>query len=269
VVRLALLSLVVMACLGAASPPVLDANVVFPRALPTAALSDWTAAPGRAVVSIQTSDAVLRGWSYSAPASGAPTVLAFGGNGYSIASVDDTLRGLAAQGTNFVEYDYRGYGFSDGQPDMLAIQQDALQLYDATVKANGNAPVVVFGYSLGTAFASYVASRRAVRGLVLVAPMSSITDEYEFLSKGRSDGFTLAPNAETLDEAGFVTHSQAPLLIVHGDADELISIAEGRKVFAASPASQKTFVAVPRASHVGMIENPTTLAAFKAFLSSL
>jgi uncharacterized protein len=247
--------------LGAASPS--------PRTqLPTAQRSDWTAADGRAIVSVQTSDGTLRGWSYSAPG-GAPTILAFGGNGYSIASVDARLRGLVAQGANVIEYDYPGYGFSDGKPDMAAIQRDALQLYDASVKANGSAPVVVFGYSLGTAFASYVASQRTVRGLILISPFSNMTDEFEFLTSAEPGTFVLASNAATIDETEFITHSQAPLLVVHGDADRLIPIAEGRKVFAASPVSRKTFVAIPGNGHDGMLENPSTLAAIKAFLASL
>ncbi len=51
-----------------------------------------------------------------------------------------------------------GYGFSSGTPDVVAIRADVLRLYDRTVRDNGGKPVVVFGYSLGTLFASYVAS---------------------------------------------------------------------------------------------------------------
>ncbi len=152
-----LLSLFTFAFCCAASPaakPTIGANWALPVPAPTATLSDWIAAPGRTTVSLDADKVILRGWVYPSRSSGVPTVLVFGGNGYSIDSIDQPLRVLGAQGATVVEYDYRGFGFSTGTPDVVGIRADALRLYDKTVHDNKGEPVVVFGYSLGTLFAS-------------------------------------------------------------------------------------------------------------------
>ncbi len=250
---------------GAAAQPIVHANAVLPVPAPTAALSDWTAAAGRTTVSLDSDEATLRGWVYAAGRPEAATTLLFAGNGYSIDSVDGSLRALAAAGATVVEYDYRGFVFSSGTPDIAAFRADALRLYDKAVQTDGGKPVVVFGYSLGTLFASYVASQRAVRGVVLVAPIASVDEQFRFTSNAKpGDDMVTAFNVDAM-----IAQSQAPLLVVHGTADETIAFAEGKEVFGSSPATKKTFVPVQGAGHEAMISNPATIAAFKTFLGSL
>lgn len=272
--RSTLLSVFAIAfCCAAASaaPSVVHANAVFPVPAPTAAISDWVAAQGRTTISLESDKATLRGWVYPSSKAGAPTALIFGGNGYSIDSdsVDGLLRALAAQGATVVEYDYRGFGFSSGTPDVVGIRSDALRLYDKTVEGNGGKPVIVFGYSLGTLFASYVASQRAVQGLVLVAPIANADEEFRFVPPGPPGTYVLADDTvTTLNVDAMIRQSRAPLLVVHGTADKTIAFAEGKEVFAASPASKKVFVPVKGAGHE-LLGNPKTIAAFRSFLRSL
>lgn len=81
-----------------------------------------------------------------------------------------------------VTFNYRGYGKSDGVPNEKSMQQDALLVYEKVVKNFGE--VDVFGYSLGCAIASYVASQRTPKKLFLVAPFASlkslVADVYGF-----------------------------------------------------------------------------------------
>jgi alpha-beta hydrolase superfamily lysophospholipase len=217
--------------------------------------------------------AVLRGWDYPASGANAPIVLFFNGNGMTVDRSDPLYRSLAQEGAEVMVYDYRGIGFSAGQPDMLAFREDSLRVYDAVVAAHPGRTVVVYGFSLGTAMASYVASQRAVAGLILAGTIATAEDEFPVYL--RAVGFpanaisTMEPGQgaiEAFNEVANVSHSRAPLLMLHGEADALVPIAQGRKVFAACPAPKKQFVALPGVSHNATAGTEASLTAVGRFL---
>ncbi|MBQ5789551.1 MAG: alpha/beta fold hydrolase, partial [Thermoguttaceae bacterium] len=73
-------------------------------------------------------------------------------------------------GFDFVCCDYPGYGESGGKPCEKTLKAFGLAAYDATAKRFPGRRIVVFGFSLGTGVATYVASERKVAGLILAAP---------------------------------------------------------------------------------------------------
>lgn len=101
-----------------------------------------------------------------------PVVLYFEGNGgNSAARTLDVVRNPGPlAGFDFVCCDYPGYGESGDEPSERTLKTFGLAAYDATVKAFPGRRIVVFGFSLGTGVATYVASERPVVGLILAAP---------------------------------------------------------------------------------------------------
>ena len=67
---------------------------------------------------------------------------------------------------------YRGYAGSTGEPTEEGLYSDALHIYDE-IKGNHD-QVSVLGRSLGSAVATYLASKREVHKLVLITPFDSI-----------------------------------------------------------------------------------------------
>jgi pimeloyl-ACP methyl ester carboxylesterase len=65
---------------------------------------------------------------------------------------------------------YPGYGGSTGPAKLRAIGPAALAAYDALHQHAGNRPIIVFGTSLGTTAALYLATQRPVAGLILQNP---------------------------------------------------------------------------------------------------
>ena len=262
-------------------PPIVLPDAMLPRPLPAAPLSDWTATSARATISHAVPDdanpeAILRGWVYPAPQSDDPALLFFNGNAMGIDEYDSFYAGLAALGAEVNVFDYRGFGFSTGKPDVMAFRQDALQLYQAVLNVNPNRKLAVFGYSLGTAMATFVAARYAVSALILAGTIASAEEEVPVYAHdlGLSDRVAafLVPSAEvveTLDEVHYIARSAAPLLMLHGEADTVVPIAQGREVFAASPATQKQFVSLPATGHSDTLTHPAALQAIAAFLLSL
>jgi uncharacterized protein len=257
-------------------PPMVLPDAMLPRPLPAAPISNWTANAARTTVSVEVPDATLRGWTYMAPHPDDPALLFFNGNAMGIDEYDSLYAGLASLGAQVTVFDYRGFGFSTGVADVMAFRQDALHLYQAMLIANPGREVVVFGYSLGTAMATFVAARYAVSALILVGTIASAEEEVPVYAHdlGLPDKLAkyLVPSAEvaeTLDEVHYITHSTAPLLMLHGEADTVVPIEQGREVFAASTATQKQFVSLPGTGHSETLTRPAALQAVERFLSSL
>lgn len=101
-----------------------------------------------------------------------PVVLYFEGNGGNSAArtLDVVRKPGPLAGFDFVCCDYPGYGESGGEPSERTLKAFGLAAYDATAKRFPGRRIVVFGFSLGTGVASYVASERSVVGLILAAP---------------------------------------------------------------------------------------------------
>ncbi|MBQ6827376.1 MAG: alpha/beta fold hydrolase, partial [Thermoguttaceae bacterium] len=110
--------------------------------------------------------------SATVPEAEPPVVLYFEGNGGNSA---ERTREIVRKpgplaGFDFVCCDYPGYGESGGEPSERTLKALGLGAYDATAKRFPGRRIVVFGFSLGTGVATYVASEREVAGLILAAP---------------------------------------------------------------------------------------------------
>lgn len=72
---------------------------------------------------------------------------------------------------DIVTFNYRGYGKSDGTPSEKTLFEDALKIYD---EYSQNKDVIIIGRSLGSGVATYLASQRDAKGLILITPYDSI-----------------------------------------------------------------------------------------------
>jgi fermentation-respiration switch protein FrsA (DUF1100 family) len=185
------------------------------------------------------------GW-YGRAAPGRPTVLYFHGNAGNLASRSERVRKYVARGFGIFMPSYRGYSGSTGSPTERANVSDAKLAYDA-LRKEGIAPenVILYGESLGSGVAVQVATEKPVGGVVLDAPYTSIVD----VAAGAYPFLPVRPfmfdRYETLRHLREV---KAPLLIVHGEDDEVIPVEMGRAVYAAAN-GPKELVTFPGAGH--------------------
>ncbi len=125
-------------------------------------------------------DVVLWGVYKKADKKDTKLILYFGGNS------DDATRILlhvkSLKEFDFIAFNYRGFVKSSGKPTQKSFFSDALKIYDKYAK---NRDVIVVGRSLGTGVASYLASKRKVKGVVLITPYDSIAsmgkEKYPYL----------------------------------------------------------------------------------------
>lgn len=191
----------------------------------------------------------LHGWYFASPRNAA-TVIYFHGNGGNITNVGWLGESLAKRGFNVLLFDYRGYGLSSGSTldeDDLYLDGDAA--WDFVVNEKKAAPdtVVLYGQSLGTAIAADTASRNKAGALILESGFSSASSLAEtalpwlprFLHRLGRNRFESARKLESV---------RMPVLVTHGDPDEVIPANEGRALFAAAN-NPKQLLIVPGAGH--------------------
>jgi uncharacterized protein len=115
--------------------------------------------------------------------------------------------------------DYPGYGKSTGKRTEKIIYDEALLMYDVASKEINADSIVVYGKSLGTAIASYLAANKACKQLILEAPYYSMLS----LAKHYAPIYPVS----LLIRYSFPTHEylkkvKAPVTIFHGTNDQLI-----------------------------------------------
>lgn len=171
------------------------------------------------------------------------------GNAGNVTHRGAALRAMQAAGSAVLIVDYRGYGKSEGSPSEAGLYRDAEAGYDwLLAKGFPENRIIIHGESLGTAVAVELASRKLCRGVVLEAPFSSARDVagkvFPFVGPLVMWGF---------DSMARLDAVRAPLLVIHGDRDEVIDIELGRKLFAAAREPKRMWV-IAGGGHNNIVE---------------
>src|SRR5262249_16999424 len=206
---------------------------------------------------ITTADGV-RLHSWYAPAREARATLVWShGTGLSIARRPGLLLALAERGLGVLAYDYRGRGRSGGRPSEKGFSRDALAAYESERQV-GVPPgrIICFGESLGGAVSIFLASRRPCAGVVAVSTFPRLRDVYQ--------GFGALGLVARFDSLARIRRLSVPVLIAHGDRDEMVRFELGERLFAAAN-EPKRFVRVPGGHHANVLANAALLDEIAAF----
>ncbi len=159
--------------------------------------------------------------------------------------------------------DYRGYGKSGGNirnesqfyADVQTVYTDLLKQYDES-------RIIVLGYSIGTGAAAKLAAAHHPRQLILQAPYFNLTD----LAKHY---FRLLPSFVLKYKFStnlFLPDCKMPVVIFHGDRDEVIYYGSSLKLAALfKPAD--TLITLPGQGHNGMSDNPEYVYQLRKILN--
>lgn len=173
--------------------------------------------------------AVLTGW-YGAPAPGMPTILYFRGNSQSFSREHARYEAFADAGYGFLAFDYRGFPGSPGEVTEENVLADALAAFDWLAQKGG--PILLWGRSLGSGPATYVASQRDAAALLLETPFDSAVavaaDRYGFLPVG-----LLMLDQYPVDQ--WIKDVSEPVYVAHGTGDRTIGVQHGERVYELVP----------------------------------
>ena len=180
------------------------------------------------------------------PRGDAPTVLYFHGNGGSLRLRVDRFQRIAAAGVGLIALSYRGYGGSTGKPTEDGLINDARAAY--AFAADRYRRIALWGESLGTGVAVALAAEKPVARMVLDAPYTSALDI------AQANHWYLPVRLLMKDQFRTdqrIARVKAPVLIMHGEVDQIIPIAYGERLFAMIP-GPKQFVRFPGGYHVDL-----------------
>ncbi|MDP6951426.1 MAG: alpha/beta hydrolase, partial [Alphaproteobacteria bacterium] len=194
-------------------------------------------------VRLRTEDGLdLLAW-YAPPRdAAAPVLLYFHGNAESIESGPPKLAPFLAEGFGALLVEYRGYAGNPGKPSESGLYLDA-SAGMAWLMANGVASerVIPYGASLGSGIAVEVAASHPIRAVVLEAPFTSLAEvgarSYPYLP-------ARLLTRDRYDSLAKMSGIEAPLFVLHGEADRLVPAEMGRALLAAAAGpTQGHFVA--------------------------
>jgi fermentation-respiration switch protein FrsA (DUF1100 family) len=209
-------------------------------------------------LSLRAEDGVrLHGWFLPVKDSRGSVLVCHGNAGNISHRLDRALLMQSRLHLDVLLFDYRGYGQSEGSPDEPGTYRDARAAYRwLREHGQGEERIVIFGESLGSAIALELALDAPARALVLESPFTSIPD----MARAVYPFLPVWPLVRTrYDNLAKVSRLRMPLLVLHGDRDDVVPFAQGRRVFEAAP-EPKRFFAIPGASH-----NDTYLVGGEAY----
>lgn len=190
-------------------------------------------------IELKTADG-LKVFAWYAPApTGRPTVAIFHGNGGSLRSQRYRLAYFKEAGMGVLLLAYRGYAGSDGSPSEEGLYLDARAALDwLGVQGVTNERIVLYGQSLGSGIATKMASERRVGLVVLESPYTSTVDVAAWR-------FPIVPvhwlMSDRYESMARIEKIQAPLLVMHGGADDVIPQSFGWRLFEAAHEPKEGF----------------------------
>lgn len=239
-IRILAALLILLVLLGATVYTLAPSMLFYPHDDAESALA-LAAYPQAEPLSIEAGARVISGWILHQAQGEAPLVLYFGGNGENAATrvrrLIESGDADAFSGCNFAFLDYPGYGKSSGTPGEASLKQMGLDTFDAlAARADvDESRIVLFGFSMGTGVANYVASRRPCAGLMLMAPYADGFDLYNSMVPVFY-GPLRALVAFRMESARFAADIAVRPLILASTDDGMVPFASSERLSSAYPA---------------------------------
>ncbi|MFK7783206.1 alpha/beta hydrolase [Psychroserpens sp.] len=146
--------------------------------------------------------------------------------------------------------DYRTYGKSKGKLSEQGFYDDAEYCYNYVLQHYSEEDIVIYGRSLGTGVASYLASNHEPKQLILETPYYSILD----VAKHR---FPIFPVKSLLryefPSNEFIRAVRCPITMFHGTDDAVIPYSSAQKLQSVAPNELTTFITIEGAGHNNLI----------------
>ncbi len=150
--------------------------------------------------------------------------------------------------------DYRTYGKSTGVLSEKALYSDAQYCYNYLKEHYDEKSITIYGRSLGTGIATYMASKNKPKQLILETPYYSIED----VAKSR---FPILPIKYLLKyklpSYQYIKEVSCPISMFHGTDDLVIPFQSAEKLFQTSPKGISTFIKIENGNHNDLINYDT------------
>jgi len=175
-----------------------------------------------------------------------PLVIYFHGNAGNLYGRLGYANTLFNMGQNVLLVSYRGYGHSTGEPSESGIYTDGESAvnYAQTELGYQESEITLLGRSLGTTVAVNTAQNKSFKNVILITPLTSGAEMAEAMDLGSLTSIA----GKSYNSLGKINNLRSPLLIVHGDQDEVTPYYMGEELFEAYT-GEKKMVTIPGGKH--------------------
>ena len=163
--------------------------------------------------------AVINGLRFFPKGESKGVVLYLKGNSKSIKGWGKFAVDFTRHGYNVLMVDYRGFGKSTGKRSQKAIKRDLQRVYNKLMEMTTEDRIILYGRSLGSGFATKLASMNNPKMLILDAPYYSLTKVTARYAPFMPLSLLLKYPLPTYKWLKYV---QCPIHIIHGTHDKLI-----------------------------------------------
>lgn len=194
---------------------------------------------------------------YATPKNPQKAVIFFHGNSYNIYYHIPRVLPFLKAGYTVILPEYEGFGGIEGTPSQRNMEDNMR----ATIKFLNdkgvqNKDIVLYGHSLGTYMATYVAAKLAgdekFDALILESPFTSLTDVADIASYGLFPVKVVV--RDKYNSYDLIDKINTRLMIAHGTEDPTVPYELGVKLFEKAK-GQKRFYGVKGANHRNLPEN--------------
>lgn len=212
-------------------------------------------------INVKSSDITLNGLHFKGK-NARGVILYFHGNAGDLSRWGEVVQPLLKFNYDIIVMDYRGYGKSGGDFSEAAMYQDAQLFYDYAKEHYKESEIVLYGRSLGSTFATSIASKNNVSKLILETPFYSIRSVAKQRFPFLPIDWLLKYNFETHKMASKVT---SPTLVLLSGKDEVVGYESGLEL--AKEFKKVTTVSVQEAGHNNQFEFYIYWSELSAFLA--
>ena len=172
-------------------------------------------------------------------------------------------------GANIFGFDYGGFGYSSGKATVRNTAVDARTALAHLQERYGAAPegTLYLGVSMGAAVALRLAAESTrPGGVALVAPFASLRD----MARQRHPALTLGGwlVRSRYNSLACVGSIGCPLLILHGSDDDIVPVAQARKLYRVA-AEPKEYAEIAGVGHLDIGDAPEFWEALRGWVDGL
>ena len=216
----------------------LQRRILFPRHFTFPRPELVSTIPGLESFWIESPEGPVEGWFLPghgvSPDAPGPTAIFAHGNAELIDDWPEMMEGYRRLGVSVLLAEYRGYGRSAGAPSQEAITADFIAFHDWLLLRSDVDPerLIFHGRSLGGGAVCALATQRRPAAMVLQSTFLSVA---AVARRFLIPGFLII---DTFDNHALVSELDAPLLLIHGQRDELIPFSHAVTLNEAAPNSR-------------------------------
>lgn len=228
--------------------PEITGSFFFPRQ----AQPQYDGSDGIYDSTIDVGNGIQLGYRLYAGASEMPLLVYFHGNGEIVSDYDNVAALFLDSGVSLLVIDFRGYGWSTGRPTVSSLIDDLPATLDALPTITAQAQLApqhtyIMGRSMGCIPAIHAATHHAEHfsGLIIESGFAEVAP----LLNRRGLSLLLNILGDPINNKGKMQKLSIPLLVIHGERDQLIPVDQGQKLFDVAAVQHKSLRRLPNVGH--------------------